>query len=170
MSDLLLPAKLLRGVAYGDCVRRLWRLPFALSYCAPDRCHVVEWVNRYGDSTLHMAVPLRDAAEWIGDMTPLHLQDASDWRLAVQAIEAAEAWSVTEFFGRGDAFFGGTADDRPLAWDGRFVTGSYVPDLVVAWFPTAAQAMAAAASAPNRREGGSPAALRARRGCWSAAA
>jgi hypothetical protein len=59
---------------------------------------------------------------------------------------------AVEFFGRGDPFFGGTADDRPLLNNGRFA--SHPRRKEVAEFPTKDAALKAARKAPNRREGG----------------
>lgn len=35
------------------------------------------------------------------------------------------AYKVTEYLGTGDAFFGGSADDRPLGKGGAFLRGCY---------------------------------------------
>lgn len=59
---------------------------------------------------------------------------------------------AVEFFGKGDPFFGGTADDRPLLKDGRFASHPRRED--IAEFPTKDAALEAAQKAPNRREGG----------------
>jgi len=61
-------------------------------------------------------------------------------------------FDVTEFWGTGDPFFGGTADDRPLGKSGAFLTGSWNRSQI-ANFATANEALAAAAQAPNRRIG-----------------
>ena len=59
---------------------------------------------------------------------------------------------AVEFFGKGDPFFGGTADDRPLLKDGRFASHPRPED--IAEFLTKEAALEAARKAPNRREGG----------------
>lgn len=61
--------------------------------------------------------------------------------------------TVVEFFGKGDPFFGGGADDRPLGKDGSFLTGCYHTSKI-AQFDTKEEALAAAERAPNRRKGG----------------
>lgn len=61
---------------------------------------------------------------------------------------------IIEFFGRGDPFFGGSADDRTLCADGVFrSTGHYRPDQV-ARFETKAEALEFALGASNLRAGG----------------
>jgi hypothetical protein len=40
-------------------------------------------------------------------------------------VGCPDAFAVTEFFGRGDPFFGGSAEDRPLGVSGEFLAGSY---------------------------------------------
>lgn len=61
---------------------------------------------------------------------------------------------IMEFFGRGDPFFGGSADDRTLCADGVFrSTGHYRPDQV-ARFETKAEALEFALGASNARPGG----------------
>lgn len=60
---------------------------------------------------------------------------------------------VLEFFGNGDPFFGGSADDRPLGKSGSFLSGSY-PRAAVAEFESESAAIAAANAAPNKRDGG----------------
>ena len=64
-----------------------------------------------------------------------------------------EQYECIEFFGHGDPFFGGAADDRPLGKDGRFLTGCYHRSQVAA-FPTRQHAWMAGSNAPNRRKGG----------------
>lgn len=64
-----------------------------------------------------------------------------------------ERFEVIEFWGKGDPFFGGTADDRPLGKTGSFLTGGYAFS-AVATFDTREAAQAAADAAPNRRAGG----------------
>lgn len=59
-------------------------------------------------------------------------------------------FTACEFWGRGDPFFGGSADDRDLLVDGSFATGGYHVSQV-ARFATAEEARAAAEKAPNRR-------------------
>ena len=59
---------------------------------------------------------------------------------------------AVEFFGKGDPFFGGTADDRPLLKNGRFASCPRRED--IAPFPDRDAAIAAAEKAPNRRQGG----------------
>lgn len=62
-------------------------------------------------------------------------------------------YTVIEFFGNSDPFFGGTADDRPLGRAGRFMTGTYlVTDTAV--FVTEEAANEAAARATNKRPAG----------------
>lgn len=58
-----------------------------------------------------------------------------------------------EFWGNGDPFFGGSADDRPLGKAGEFLRGVYVWT-EVAEFETREAAEAAAAQARNPRAGG----------------
>jgi hypothetical protein len=62
-------------------------------------------------------------------------------------------FTVIEFWGKGDPFFGGTADDRPLGTSGRFLTGSY-NRADVAHFETREHGLAAGEAAPNRRRAG----------------
>lgn len=62
-------------------------------------------------------------------------------------------WICVEFYGEGDAFFGGKADDRALGVDGSFLTKSYGRH-EVARFPSREAALAAGDAAPNRRTGG----------------
>lgn len=59
---------------------------------------------------------------------------------------------AVEFFGNGDPFFGGTADDRPLLKSGLFASHPRRED--IAEFSTQDAALEAAGKAPNRREGG----------------
>lgn len=68
-----------------------------------------------------------------------------------------------EFYGTGDPYFGGTADDRLLGKSGAFLTGVYLYDRDVAVFATREEALAAAAVATNRRKGGKVSALVERR-------
>lgn len=63
------------------------------------------------------------------------------------------AWIAMEFWGKGDPFFGGSADDRPLGKVGEFLRGCYVWS-DVAEFGTREAAESAAVAATNRREGG----------------
>ena len=61
---------------------------------------------------------------------------------------------VIEFFGRGDPFFGGAADDRTLCTDGVFrSTGTYRRE-DVARFDSQAAALEFALGASNTRAGG----------------
>lgn len=62
------------------------------------------------------------------------------------------AFTVCEFFGTGDGFFGGTADDRPLGKGGQFLKGSYL-HANVAEFSTRAEALDAASKATKRAGG-----------------
>jgi hypothetical protein len=62
-------------------------------------------------------------------------------------------YTVCEFHGTGDRYFGGTADDRPLGTSGSFLTGCYLRD-EIAEFATVAEAQAALDAAPNKRTGG----------------
>ncbi|WP_046867102.1 hypothetical protein [Microvirga massiliensis] len=64
-------------------------------------------------------------------------------------LECRDAFAVTEFFGRGDPFFGGSADDRPLGVSEAFLAGSY-QRLVVQRFTTRELAEAAANQAKAR--------------------
>ena len=64
----------------------------------------------------------------------------------------APRFIAVEFFGKGDPFFGGTADDRPLLKSGLFASHPRRED--IAEFPTQDAALEAARRAPNRREGG----------------
>lgn len=64
-----------------------------------------------------------------------------------------QLYTVIEFYGRGDPFFGGNASDRPLGRDGRFIEGSYLRS-EVARFETEGAARTAGEAAPNRRQGG----------------
>ena len=50
---------------------------------------------------------------------------------------------VIEFKG-GDPYFGGSADDRPLGKEGKFLTGCYVRDRDMAFFDTREDAERAA--------------------------
>lgn len=61
-------------------------------------------------------------------------------------------YEVTEFFGKGDPFFGGSADDRPLGKSGEFLTGVYVLS-EIARFETKEEAEAAVAKATKRKGG-----------------
>jgi len=58
-----------------------------------------------------------------------------------------------EFYGSGDRYFGGAADDRALGRDGAFLTRAHT-DRDVAWFATKAEALKAGERATNRRAGG----------------
>lgn len=58
---------------------------------------------------------------------------------------------VIEFFGNGDPYFGGHADDRPLGLDG-LILNRPIDRAKVASFKTVEQAHQAAMSIPNRRE------------------
>lgn len=59
---------------------------------------------------------------------------------------------VIEFCGDGDPAFGGKADDRVLAADGRIGVGAFAAPAV---FPTIEAAHQAAIAIPNRRHGSS---------------
>lgn len=61
-------------------------------------------------------------------------------------------FTVIEFRGQGDPYFGGAADDRPLGVTGEFLTGCYRGSSI-AEFPSEAAARSAANAATNRREG-----------------
>lgn len=63
------------------------------------------------------------------------------------------AWIAVEFHGKGDPFFGGSADDRPLGKAGEFLRGVYHLS-EVAEFETREAAEGAVSRATNRREGG----------------
>lgn len=65
-------------------------------------------------------------------------------------------FEVIEFFGDGDPYFGGEADDRILGKSGSFLVGFYSLDQV-AKFATEEEARHALEVAPNRRVGGKPA-------------
>ena len=66
----------------------------------------------------------------------------------------ARKFIVIEFFGRGDPFFGGAADDRTLCVDGIFrSTGTYSRDQV-ARFGSREEALETALGAGNLRAGG----------------
>ena len=71
----------------------------------------------------------------------------------VNARQGEIMYSVTEFKGKGDPWFGGSSDDRPLGTSGLFLTGCWNgKDRAV--FSTKEQATLAANKASNRREGG----------------
>lgn len=61
-------------------------------------------------------------------------------------------FTVAEFYGRGDPYFGGTADDRPLGTAGTFLDGCYHLG-EVARFDTRDAAQQAADAAPQRSGG-----------------
>lgn len=63
------------------------------------------------------------------------------------------AWIAVEFWGKGDPFFGGSADDRPLGKLGVFLRGTYHRS-DVAEFETREAAEAGAERAANPRAGG----------------
>jgi len=64
-----------------------------------------------------------------------------------------ERWICLEFYGKGDRFFGGDADDRVLGKAGAFLTGCYsMADRAI--FQTKAAAEAAGSVATNARKGG----------------
>lgn len=73
------------------------------------------------------------------------------------AQHTPELFVCVEFWGNGDPFFGGQADDRTLMADGG---GFYVPprtgrrDYRPALFTSREDAIAAGERAPNRRKGG----------------
>ena len=58
--------------------------------------------------------------------------------------------TVIEFFGTGDAFFGGSNDDRPLGKEGRILSRPYNRD-AIAIFPSIDAAHEAAKAITNRR-------------------
>lgn len=58
-----------------------------------------------------------------------------------------------EFHGNGDRMFGGTADDRMLGKDGKFLTGAGWTRRDYARFPSKALALAAGEAASNKRKG-----------------
>lgn len=59
--------------------------------------------------------------------------------------------NVVEYYGNGDPFFGGNADDRPLGTNGQIIDrGSNEPRAV---FTTIEEAHSAARAIPNRRPG-----------------
>lgn len=62
-------------------------------------------------------------------------------------------WICLELHGKGDKFFGGSADDRPLGRDGAFLTGSY-SRASYGSFPSKAAALRAGERATNRRPKG----------------
>ena len=61
-------------------------------------------------------------------------------------------YTVAEFYGKGDPYFGGGADDRPLSKAGEFLTGCYSLS-EVARFDTAGAAQQAADAATQRPGG-----------------
>lgn len=61
-------------------------------------------------------------------------------------------YTVIEFHGKGDPYFGGSADDRPLGKNGKFLTGPYTRD-AIAEFATKDEAEKAVASAEQRKGG-----------------
>jgi len=61
-------------------------------------------------------------------------------------------WTVWEFWGQGDPFFGGNADDRRLGVAGRFVRSCDREE--IARYVSRPAAELAASVASNRREGG----------------
>jgi hypothetical protein len=63
-----------------------------------------------------------------------------------------KGYTVIEFYGKGDPFFGGAADDRPLGKSGQFLTRPYTRD-AIAEFTTKDDAEKAVAAA-NLRKGG----------------
>ena len=61
-------------------------------------------------------------------------------------------FKVCEFYGNGDAMFGGSGDDRPLGVDGEFLSGWYSwSDVAVFNSETAAQT---AIDSAKKRAGG----------------
>jgi len=64
-------------------------------------------------------------------------------------VGCPDAFSVVEFYGKGDPCFGGAADDRPLGVVGEFLSGSY-QRLMVQRFTTRELAEAAASRAKSR--------------------
>jgi hypothetical protein len=64
-------------------------------------------------------------------------------------VGCPDAFAVTEFFGQGDPFFGGSADDRPLGVSGEFLAGSY-HRLAVQRYTTRELAEAAVSRAKTR--------------------
>jgi hypothetical protein len=60
---------------------------------------------------------------------------------------------VMEFWGKGDRYFGGQADDRPLGKDGTFLSGCYQWHKEVAFFETQTAAEIAAGKALKRKGG-----------------
>ncbi|WP_321935346.1 hypothetical protein [Paraburkholderia sp. J8-2] len=74
-------------------------------------------------------------------------QHKSQWRVLPKSM------IVIEFHGTGDAFFGGSADDRALGTNGRIKENAR--DCETARFATIEEAHAAALLIPNRRQGSS---------------
>lgn len=72
--------------------------------------------------------------------------------MTADATLTGSRFIAVEFYGKGDPFFGGTADDRPLLKNGRFASCPRRED--VARFPDREASIAAAEKAPNRRPGG----------------
>lgn len=69
---------------------------------------------------------------------------------STQADPTIIGYEVCEFFGTGDAYFGGSADDRPLGKSGQFLRGCYsLSD--IARFATREEADAAGRAAPQRK-------------------
>lgn len=65
-----------------------------------------------------------------------------------------------EFYGDGDPFFGGEADDRPLGINGRFLTTAETYKIMIAEFPDKHAAVKAGGIAMNRRAGSRISALK----------
>lgn len=61
-----------------------------------------------------------------------------------------ESMSVIEYFGTGDTFFAGDADDRPLGLDGNILSPGYQSSSI-AQFKTIEEAHQAALKITNRR-------------------
>jgi len=65
----------------------------------------------------------------------------------------AQRFRAMEFYGTGDPYFGGNAEDRVLGKSGAFLRGFY-QRADIAEFPTREEALAAGERATNRRNGG----------------
>ena len=62
-------------------------------------------------------------------------------------------YGVVEFYGTGDPYFGGDAEDRSLGWDGEFLVGGHhVSERAL--FETEQDAQLTAEAARNKRKGG----------------
>ena len=69
----------------------------------------------------------------------------------MSAMDNIVGYEVIEFKGRGDPYFGGTADDRPLGTNGRYLTArDWNGGIRPAHFETRESAQRAGEAAPRR--------------------